>query len=124
MADEDTSNCKLHDDSNDCISVSLQNTAQYEPAQYGSGIDELETNGRNNMQAALPSDNISGSTDIQELLSIDSNHLQTSTFDNINGHLQGASTSRINANTVMCQKCNVGFALSYDQLSCIGEQQE
>ena len=46
---------------------------------------------------------------------------ETSTYDNINGDMQGSSTSPINADTLICQNCYVGFVLSVDLLSCISE---
>ena len=105
---EDTTNCKLDDGKNGCISNSDQTTIQYEPAVYGSGIHEVKTFSpdENNLQESLPSESLSGSifgsTEIQQELPFD-------------------SAFPMNDDTLICQNCDLGFALSDDLLSCIGE---
>ena len=75
---------------------------------------------------------ISSSTDVHFQSTVDSNLLETSTFDSFDNSLDysasGSTKSDINAIDAikhnMCQNCDIGFALSDDLLSCIGEWQE
>ena len=128
MTYKHTSNCNLDDNNKDCISAYDPNIAQYESAEYESGIHEMESS---TIDENILPDSTSGSTDIQEESSFDSNELQTSSLDNISGDMSVSSTINPNISvteinkylnmTLLCENCEIGFALSDDLLSCDGE---